>query len=87
MSRRSERESFACLDDWLAEAGKYGLPRDLPVAVCANKVDKPRKVSEAEGRKWADARSFDYFETSASSGANVEEVFECVFRKALARMR
>ena len=54
---------------------------------CANKVDKPRKVSEAEGQKWAAQRNFDYFETSAYSGANIAEVFECVFRKALARTR
>ena len=81
----SERDSFDQLEDWLKESAKFGMPRDLPVAVCANKVDKPRKVSEAEGRKGASKQGFEYFETSAASGANVAEVFECVFRRALGR--
>ena len=82
----SERSSFETLEDWLKEASKFGMPRDLPVAVCANKVDKPRKVSEAEGRQWAAQHKYDYFETSASSGANISEMFESVFRKALAKL-
>ena len=82
----SERSSFETLEDWLKEASKFGMPRDLPVAVCANKVDKPRKVSEAEGRQWAASHKYDYFELSASTGANVPDVFECVFKKALAKL-
>ena len=63
----SERDSFDQLEDWLKESAKFGMPRDLPVAVCANKVDKPRKVSEAEGRQWAASHKYDYFELSAST--------------------
>ena len=81
----SDSASFASLTSWLEEAYKYGLKESVPVVVCANKVDKPRKVSEAEGRKWASKQGFEYFETSAASGANVAEVFECVFRRALGR--
>ncbi|KAH8060122.1 GTPase [Aureococcus anophagefferens] len=82
----TERDSFDQLEDWLKESAKFGMPRDLPVAVCANKVDKPRKVSEAEGRQWAASHKYDYFELSASTGANVPDVFECVFKKALAKL-
>ena len=63
------------------------MPRDLPVIVCANKCDKPRKVTEAEGRQWASAHKFEYYETSAQSGANVDAVFEAVFKKVMARLR
>ena len=59
---------------------------NVPVCVCANKIDRPRKVSESEGRKWARDRGYDYFETSAQSGANVSEVFECAFRAAGGRV-
>ena len=63
------------------------MPRDLPVVVCANKCDKPRKVSEKEGRDWVAQHKFEYQETSAQSGANVDAVFEAVFRKIMARLR
>ncbi len=83
--------SFAALDGWLAEAQKNGAPRDMVIVVCANKTDLAtaaaaagqRKVSEAEGRKWASGRGFAYFETSANSGANVAAALEHVFREAM----
>ena len=81
----SDRNSFEELETWLREARTYGMKESTPVCVCANKIDRPRKVSESEGRKWARDRGYDYFETSAQSGANVSEVFECAFRKALRR--
>ena len=83
----SDRSSFDGLENWLKEANKYGMPRDLPVALCANKVDKPRKVSEDDGRAFASKYKYDYFETSAHSGMGVTDVFECVFRKALQKLR
>ena len=81
----SDRNSFEELEAWLREARTYGMKESTPVCVCANKIDRPRKVSESEGKKWARDRGFDYFETSAQSGANISEVFECAFRKALRR--
>ncbi len=79
----STRESFDDLDTWLNEATKYGAnPRDMPIALCANKTDaKKRTVSEDEGRQYAVSRGLMYFETSASSGQNVHEMFEYLFRE------
>jgi DnaJ homolog subfamily C member 27 len=80
----SVRESFEALDNWLAEATKFGANvRNIPIVLCANKVDKRRLVSEEEGRQYAAAKHFTYFETSASSGANVNEAFEYIFRSIL----
>ncbi len=77
----STRESFDDLDAWLNEATKYGAnPRDMPIALCANKTEK-RTVSEDEGRQYAVSRGLMYFETSASSGQNVHEMFEYLFRE------
>lgn len=82
------RESFEELDGWLNEAAKFGAnTRDIPVIVCGNKIDKRRAVSEEEGRQFASSRNLDYFETSASSGANVHEVFDALFRKILQKIR
>jgi DnaJ family protein C protein 27 len=80
----SSRESFDELDGWLSEATKYGAnPRELPVVLCANKADKKRAVSEDEGRQYAVTRGLTYFETSASSGQNVHEMFDFLFREVV----
>lgn len=79
----SSRETFDDLDNWLNEAIKYGAnPREMPIALCANKVDaKKRMVTEDEGRQYAVSRGLMYFETSASNGQNVHEIFEYLFRE------
>lgn len=38
-----------------------------------------REVDEAEGRMWAEAKGFPYFETSALTGENVQEMFDVLF--------
>ena len=77
-------ESFASLGQFMAEAKKFG-PKggSVPGVLCANKVDQRRAVSEAEGRDFARAHGLAYFETSASTGASVNEVFEHAFSEAL----
>lgn len=84
----SSRESFEECDAWLAEATKYGLNlRDIPVTLCANKVDKKRVVSEEEGRSFAQSRGLSYFEMSAASGQNVAEMFDLLFQTVYRRVR
>jgi len=79
-------ESFQSLDSCLAEARKFGLEAKIPMALCANKIDLGgRAVSEDEGRKYANKHGMTYFETSASSGANVSEVFEHLFGEVVRR--
>lgn len=79
-------KSFAALDSWLQEAQKFNCPKDLVICVCANKCDAPasaRKVSEADGKKWAGSKGFAYFETSANTGQNIATALEFVFREAM----
>ena len=80
-ARNGRGHSYKGLEAWLQEAAKFG-GGDVPLVVCANKVDKRRAVSEAEGRAWAEGRGFPYFETSAESGANVSAAFEELFKQA-----
>lgn len=80
----TSRDSFEQCDAWLVEASKYGAtPSDIPIALCANKIDRKKEqvVSEVEGKQWASSRGVVYFETSAFSGANVQEMFEYLFRE------
>lgn len=79
-------KSFAALDGWLQEAQKHNCPKDLVIVVCGNKCDAPagsRKVSEADGRKWASVKGFAYYETSASSGQNVAACMEHLFKETM----
>lgn len=75
--------SFHSLDCWEEEARSYGvrLCEDCPVTVVGNKLDKPRMVPEGEAREWAVSRGFYYFETSAKTGANVDQVFQDIIRR------
>ena len=44
-------------------------------------IDKKRLVDECDGRLWADARGFPYFEVSALNGTGISEMFQvCDFR-------
>ncbi len=84
----SSRESFEDLDTWIAEASKFGAnPREMPITVCANKVDKKRAVSEDEGRSFAMSRGFNYFETSAATGSNINEMFEMLFQQVSRKIK
>ena len=83
----SARDSFENLDFWLTEATKYGANiRDTPVCVCANKIDKKRVISQDEGSDYARTRNLQYFETSASTGDNVNEMFNYLFDAAVKKI-
>eukprot|EP00636_Phaeomonas_parva_P009638 CAMPEP_0118871640 /NCGR_PEP_ID=MMETSP1163-20130328/14129_1 /TAXON_ID=124430 /ORGANISM="Phaeomonas parva, Strain CCMP2877" /LENGTH=211 /DNA_ID=CAMNT_0006806757 /DNA_START=285 /DNA_END=920 /DNA_ORIENTATION=+ len=73
------RDSFDSLDDWIAEAQRFGV-RDIPIALCGNKCDKRRVIQDDEAQAWAQANGCHYFDTSAQSGLNVQEVFEWLFQ-------
>ena len=50
---------------------------NIVFVVCANKTDKGKRViDEADARMWAQMKGYHYFETSASSGAGINEMFE-----------
>ena len=84
----SMRESFDGLDAWLAEAAKFGANyKDFPIALCANKSDKKRVVTEDEGRRYALARGLAYFETSAQTGSNVAEMFGYLFEAVTRKVK
>lgn len=84
----ASRESFEELDAWLAEAAKFGAnPREMPIALCANKSDKRRQVSEEEGRGFATSRGLQYFDTSAATGQNVNEMFEQLFQMVYRKVK
>ena len=75
----------ACLLPCSLQARKFGASSDLPIIVCANKVDKRRVVQEADGMQLAVANGLSHWDTSALSGANVADVFDTLFTTVLER--
>lgn len=83
----NDRASFEALETWIAEIradldaihAQHSL-ENIVFAVCGNKVDKvagrQRVVDEGEARMWAHLKGFHYFETSASNGTGIQEMFE-----------
>ncbi len=54
------------------------------ITIIIIKVDLGRRqVEESEGRLWAEAKGFSYFETSALSGENVQEMFDILFHSTV----
>ena len=79
------RDSYISLVHWVEEMQRYGdKSRPIKGVVCANKADLTnREVKTAEAQKWAKQRGYEYFETSALDGNNVQEAFESLFTNCL----
>uniref|UniRef100_A0A7S0RSD0 Uncharacterized protein n=1 Tax=Chlamydomonas leiostraca TaxID=1034604 RepID=A0A7S0RSD0_9CHLO len=80
----TSRASFEALPAWLQEAKDCGAEH-MVIIVAATKADNPtRRVTEKEGRDWAAAMGFPFFEVSASSGMGVRSLFSTLFARMLA---
>ncbi|BGP13080.1 hypothetical protein JCM10213_000915 [Rhodosporidiobolus nylandii] len=87
----TSHQSFANCKGWLADLRAWG-EEDLLILLVGNKGDvvreagpdgEKREVEEEEARKWAEEEGLaGYVETSAKSGAGVEEAFNTLTRLA-----
>ena len=73
----TKRVSFENLSDWIEDC-KNSSPKTVFMVLVGNKCDlqQNREVSEEEGREFAEKNGMLFFETSAKTGQNVEEVFK-----------
>lgn len=83
----TDRSSFEALEDWVneikqdLEINHNNTIENIVFVVCANKIDKgKRAVEETEAKIWSLTKGFHYFETSASSGAGINEMFEVLLK-------
>lgn len=81
----TRRDSFDCLGNWVREIRTEVDHTNLDNIVCilaANKCEvdpQKREVDEVEARLWAELYGFQYFETSASSGKGIGDMFHTFF--------
>ena len=71
----SKRESFDLIDSWIEECKLNS--KSTYIVLVGNKVDleNQREVSFEEGKTLANKYGIDFYETSAMTGKNVEELF------------
>jgi len=76
----TNKASFDALTGWFEDINRY-LP-EVPRIIVANKSDleKTRVISTAQGEELAKKSNSPFFETSAKTGENVDEVFHTLTR-------
>ncbi|KAG8129911.1 hypothetical protein E2320_016568 [Naja naja] len=83
--------SFQALEKWHKQLLLQIEPEEeptFPVAIIGNKTDlENREVSSEEAEMWSRLHDATYFETSAKTAANVQEVFEWAIRAVLKNRR
>ena len=72
----ARRSSFDSISSWIEDC-KNSSPKSVFMVLVGNKSDleENREVSEEEGRQLAEKNGMLFFETSAKTGKNVEQVF------------
>lgn len=81
----TEAESFAHVDEWLAEVNRYATENTVKILV-GNKSEKGsgRTVSTEDARRKAEDLGISFIETSAKESINVELAFITVARELIA---
>lgn len=70
----NKRDSFATLEEWITELDN-NAHEDIVKVLVGNKCDLERVVSKEEGKQFMDKHKISlFFETSAKTGENVDEV-------------
>ena len=72
----SKRETFENVSTWIEDC-KNQSPKTIYMILVGNKCDlaENRQVTTEEGQELADKYGLEFFETSAKTGENVEEIF------------
>ena len=73
----SKRESFNNVSSWIEDCRNQS-PKTIYLILVGNKSDleESRQVTLEEGQELADKYGIEFYETSAKTGKNVEEIFE-----------
>ncbi|OIR58790.1 MAG: Ras-related protein Rab-10 [Amphiamblys sp. WSBS2006] len=80
----TNEKSFANINNWLSNVEVY-CSEDVPMVLVGNKVDedKKRRVQHGEGEELAQKIGVDFFETSAKTNTNIDELFAALSKKVL----
>jgi GTPase SAR1 family protein len=83
----TDPNSFVCLKDWIRNIEDVVMPGSIK-ALVGNKADlkKERRVSDDDINQIAKLYKMRYFETSAKSNTNIDELFGYMMEKMYKQM-
>lgn len=78
----TSHESFLGAKTWIEELQRQGSP-DIVIGLAGNKADleSKREVARSEADSYASENGCIFFETSAKSGDNVQNMFQAIAQK------
>ena len=76
--------SFENIREWIQDIRQEVSPKSI-IFLIGNKIDltDQRKISKEQGEELAEEFKIPFFETSAKSGENVDEVFKALYEKII----
>ena len=78
----NDKNTFGALDTWISKLNDTMDISKKPIIIVGNKSDlNEREVSYEEGKKYAESKGFNFYETSAKTGENVGEAFNDIFEQ------
>ena len=78
----NDKNTFNALDTWISKLNDTMDISKKPIIIVGNKSDlNEREVSYEEGKKYAESKGYNFYETSAKSGEHVEEAFNDIFEQ------
>jgi len=80
----NDRNSFNALDKWLLKISEASDISKKPIIIIGNKSDleeDKRQVSYEEGESFAKNKGYNFYETSAKTGSNINEAFNDIFEQ------
>ena len=74
----TDENSFKSVKDWIVECQNYTNEKIILILVGNKKdLENSRKISEKDGREFAEQNGIDcFFESSAKTGENIKEIFQ-----------
>ena len=77
----TEEATFNNIQNWLKQIDTHASSGVSKILV-ANKIDLPnRTVTSERGASLAEEHGLDFFETSAKTGSNINELFQAIAQK------
>ena len=78
----TKQSSFQNIRDWIQDIREEVSPKAI-IFLIGNKIDlaDQRKISKEKGIELAEEYKLPFFEASAKSGENVDEVFKALYKK------
>ena len=72
----TNQESFNSIKEWIEDCQNYAND-NIHMVLVGNKIDKEeeRKISKEQGKELAKEHIMDFYETSAKTGENIEDIF------------